>query len=82
MSDSGVGIEPLTLARLRKQISEDRDITSGGEHLGMINVHQRNRHLFGGEFQLGSESEENKGTEVQLLLPYTNSIASTGGYAG
>lgn len=80
ISDTGVGIEPLKLARLRRQMSEDRDITSGGEHLGMLNVHQRNRHLFGSEFGLRIQSGVNRGTEVQLLLPYSEDILPSGGY--
>jgi len=86
ITDTGVGIEPLTLARLRRQLGENKDITGGGEHLGVLNVHQRNRYLFGGEFGLRIRSEAGRGTEVQLLLPcneeeFTENLPA-GGYAG
>ena len=85
IADTGVGIDSLKLARLRKQMSEDRDITAGGEHLGVLNVHQRNRNLFGDEFGLSVHSEAGKGTEVRLILPCAEdtweTVPSGGGYA-
>jgi len=76
IADTGVGIDALKLARLRRQLSEDRDITAGGEHIGVLNVHQRNRNLFGEEFGVTVHSEANKGTEVHLLLPCSEDIIS------
>ena len=43
--------------------------TTNGKNIGIINVHQRIRYLFGSEYGITIESKQGVGTTVQLHLP-------------
>lgn len=68
VSDTGAGIPEDVLARIRLDLTE-KDITSGGDSLGIVNVHRRIVHLFGSEYGVQIESAVGQGTKVFITLP-------------
>ena len=68
ISDTGAGIPKETLAKIRLDLAE-KDVTAGGNNLGMVNVHRRIVNLFGSEYGIRVESEFGKGTQVLVRLP-------------
>lgn len=68
VSDTGAGIPEDVLAQLRLDLTE-KDITSGGDSLGIVNVHRRIAHLFGVDYGVTIESTVGQGTKVIITLP-------------
>ncbi|MCX7711669.1 MAG: sensor histidine kinase [Clostridia bacterium] len=71
VKDDGIGIDEITLEKLRKELSEEDDLqdtTSNGK-IGVLNVHKRIRLLYGQNYGLKITSEIAMGTEVELRLP-------------
>lgn len=67
VEDTGVGINPFALKRLNAALSSD-DIQEKA-HIGILNVNQRIRLLFGDQYGLKIHSEENRGTTIVCHLP-------------
>jgi two-component system sensor histidine kinase YesM len=68
VTDNGVGIPKDTVHEITKKM--DLVTTSNnGMHIGLINVHQRIRHLFGADYGVSIESTQGVGTTVNLHLP-------------
>jgi ligand-binding sensor protein len=66
VEDSGVGITPVELERIRKSLHSK---TSSIRHKGgLFNVDKRMRLLYGDSYSLEINSIEGSGTEVKLLL--------------
>lgn len=82
ISDTGVGITPERLTFIRDNLNHRMDITSGGAHIGVINVHQRNQFIFGELYGLFVESTKEQGTLFTLRLPYVNEARLQGGGEG
>jgi two-component system, sensor histidine kinase YesM len=68
ISDNGVGIPEYTVKEIRKKMGQ-MTTTNNGMNIGMINVHQRIRYLFGAEYGVAIESKQGAGTTIQLHLP-------------
>lgn len=68
VADTGAGIPADILAKIRRDLTE-KDITAGGENLGIVNVHRRIVHLFGAEYGISVTSELGMGTKVFVTLP-------------
>ena len=66
VSDNGIGIAPERLAAINAEIAEGRH-TKG---FGMYNVSQRLKNYFGPLSMLHVESEEGKGTDVNITIIY------------
>jgi two-component system sensor histidine kinase YesM len=71
ISDTGVGMTEERLHFIRDNLNRQQDITGGGAHIGVINVHQRNQYIFGEEYGLHVRSEKSLGTKFILRLPLT-----------
>ncbi|MBS4210631.1 sensor histidine kinase [Bacillus sp. FJAT-50079] len=68
ISDTGPGIEVDQLEKMRLELK--RDISKNEvNHIGMMNVHKRIKHLFGEDYGIYIESSLNKGTTVGIKLP-------------
>ena len=67
VSDNGVGIEPKKLDELRKS-TENIDNNSS-EHIGLKNINQRIKLIFGDEYGLSIDSTLNEGTSVMISMP-------------
>lgn len=67
IEDNGKGIDDHTLMNLQKKLKEK--ISLQEEHIGILNVHQRMQLVFGDDFGIQLESEQNRGTLVTLRFP-------------
>ena len=56
------------LEKIRRDLDE-KDVSSGGTNLGIINVHRRIKHLFGGQYGVTIDSSLGEGTQVIVSLP-------------
>lgn len=65
VKDNGVGMPP----HIVQGIKEGRVSSKQGSGVGMLNVHERIRLQFGGDFGLDIQSELEEGTTVTLTLP-------------
>ena len=68
ISDNGIGLNAESLLRVRNLL-ETHDINED-EHIGLSNVQQRIKIIFGNDYGITLTSEENAGTAVILNLPY------------
>lgn len=71
IEDNGVGMPEETLSALRFSLDNWNSGNSSGS-IGIINVHQRLKLLFGREYGLIIESTVNSGTTVRMNLPAKN----------
>lgn len=66
--DNGSGITPQRLQEVRNQCLNSN--TAPSEHIGVQNVHQRIRLLFGEEYGLQIFSEPKHFTEINISIPF------------
>lgn len=70
--DNGIGMDERGLERIRKVLAGD-EIGIKNEHnwqsVGLKNVHDRIRHLYGKEYGLWINSEDMVGTMINIILP-------------
>lgn len=65
--DNGQGINPEVLAMLREHMADPKKKLKG--HIGILNVHERLRLMYGNRYGLEIESS-GTGTEITLRIPY------------
>ncbi len=70
--DNGKGIDEVVLEEINRKLAQS-SISLDGLHIGIMNVHQRIRYLFGDEFGLSIISQKGNGTEVIIKLPLVDS---------
>lgn len=68
--DNGVGMTPQEHAKIIKSLNR-KDISNKSSEIGLANVHQRCRALFGEDYGISIQSAKNRGTEVILRIPFT-----------
>lgn len=68
VSDDGVGIEKDILDTLNKNLS-DTSFTTEKSHIGLSNVNQRIKIIFGDNYGIHVESTVNVGTDVFVTIP-------------
>lgn len=66
VTDDGVGLDPNYLDNLQKEL--EKDYIFGGKHVGLKNINQRIKLIYGNEYGLKVNSEPGK-TEVRLTMP-------------
>ena len=66
VSDDGIGMNPETLSK----IFEKRETDTKRNGVGVLNVHERIQLYYGKEYGLNFISEENKGTMVEVTIPW------------
>jgi two-component system LytT family sensor kinase len=64
IEDDGVGMDPLVLNR-----RDGEDATDAGQHVGLSNVDDRLRSVFGDPFGLVVETAPGAGTKVSMRIP-------------
>lgn len=69
--DNGKGMDYYELGHLRKIMKDEQ---GDDNHIGVRNVNQRIRLLFGGEYSVEVDSEKNVGTKVVIHIPYQTEI--------
>ena len=69
--DNGKGMDYYELGHLRKIMKDEQ---GDDNHIGVRNVNQRIRLLFGDEYGVEVDSEKNVGTKVVIHIPYQTEI--------
>lgn len=69
--DNGKGMDYYELGHLRKIMKDEQ---GDDNHIGVRNVNQRIRLLFGGEYGVEVDSEKNVGTKAVIHIPYQTEI--------
>lgn|GEM_PF-2544754 len=69
VKDYGCGIGPEELVKLENSILRDPDPSDPNEQIGMRNVHQRIRRMFGDGYGMKIESVKDGYTEVSVSFP-------------
>lgn len=68
VEDDGKGMSPQQVQKLNRRLEEERgDLT--GKHIGLQNVNQRIKLIFGDNYGLTLKSAEDAGTVITLWLP-------------
>ncbi len=67
ISDNGVGMNPFRLAEINRKLNDRENQME--DHIGVYNVNQRIKIVFGMDYGINIESEENHGTEVVIKIP-------------
>lgn len=68
VEDNGPGMSPERLAEVNEWLNDLSD-AAGGKHIGLRNIQQRVRHIYGTKYGLRIESALGAGTKAMLLLP-------------
>ncbi|XEC93050.1 sensor histidine kinase [Paenibacillus tarimensis] len=68
--DSGTGIEPNRLREIHQSLEGSGAAVPADSPLGLRNVHERIRLMYGENYGLSISSEPGQGTVVRLLLPF------------
>ncbi|SMC86880.1 sensor histidine kinase [Sporomusa malonica] len=68
VADTGVGMDESVLDKIKHDLI-NKDITSGGANIGIVNVHRRIVNLFGPDYGVTVESFPGQGTTVLVKLP-------------
>lgn len=72
VKDDGIGIDECMLVSIRKELHVEDDFlerASNQEHVGIVNVHNRLRTIYGEAYGLTIASAPGEGTEVVLRIP-------------
>jgi two-component system sensor histidine kinase YesM len=69
VSDNGKGMEKDQVDYINNTLLQMKDITLEKSGFGMINVHQRIRLYYGGDYGVAVESRPGEGTVVRITLP-------------
>lgn len=72
IADDGAGIEPKKLEEIRAGLEKDENLDRA--HIGICNVHQRIKLLYGEAYGLIMESEPGSGTKVQIIIPENHEL--------
>jgi two-component system sensor histidine kinase YesM len=65
--DNGVGINPFRLSDINRKLNDRENQME--DHIGIYNVNQRIKIVFGTNYGINIESEVNLGTEVRINIP-------------
>lgn len=68
VSDNGIGMDEKKLAELRQELNSN---VLHGKRIGLKNVNQRIKLLFGETYGLSITSQKNVGTKVSIFIPKT-----------
>jgi two-component system sensor histidine kinase YesM len=71
VSDNGMGIEEARLKELNDLI-DNKETAANSSSIGLKNINQRIKILYGSDFGLTFSSKLRKGTKVEILLPIEN----------
>lgn len=73
IQDTGMGICEQKLQNIRYNL-EQKDVTTDGTNIGIINVHRRIRLLFGECYGISVESQVGQGVVVDIKLPLSTPV--------
>jgi two-component system, sensor histidine kinase YesM len=78
VEDNGVGMNEQTLHNLRLQQTADQLIENKDGGIGLTNIQQRVRLMYGFDYGLDIQSECEKGTKITLKLPVRTNLFEEG----
>lgn len=70
IQDNGVGMTEEELEILRRDLRKSKEVAC--QHIGIRNVNQRIKLVFGENYGLSVDSKKGEGTQVQVLIPKIN----------
>lgn len=70
VTDDGAGIAPERLAEIRADLENMEELDN--THIGICNVHQRIKLMYGEAYGLTVQSEVKTGTRVEIVIPETH----------
>lgn len=76
VTDNGVGMPEEELEKLRQRLNRWNE-KENYEHIGLINIQQRIKLLYGGQYGLEISSEIGRGTVVSVILPVSSPDVSS-----
>lgn len=68
ISDNGVGMDSDTLYKLNRRL-QDNAYNDEKSHIGLANVNQRIKIIFGDDYGITVESQEGVGTDIYITIP-------------
>ncbi|MCI8521280.1 MAG: histidine kinase, partial [Clostridia bacterium] len=68
ISDNGVGMDSDKLYELNRRL-QDNAYNDEKSHIGLVNVNQRIKIIFGDDYGITVESQEGVGTDVYITIP-------------
>jgi sensor histidine kinase YesM len=71
IKDNGVAMEEEELNRL-KDILEGASALQKRKQIGLVNIHQRIKYLYGNNFGITIDSQKGVGTSIKIILPHTS----------
>ncbi|NQX63587.1 cache domain-containing sensor histidine kinase [Paenibacillus qinlingensis] len=74
VDDDGVGMSEETLELVRQKLANSSSLDTGS-NIGLINVHERLRVLYGQNFGVEINSSQHIGTTVRLVIPLTKEVS-------
>ncbi|MBP1990745.1 cache domain-containing sensor histidine kinase [Paenibacillus eucommiae] len=72
--DDGMGIDAEQVTKINKELKEKYNLVS--QHIGIKNVNQRIKLIFGEQYGLHVASSQGEGTEISITLPAHTKIQS------
>jgi len=69
ITDNGMGMSPDTVDNITKSINADFELRSN--HIGLKNINQRIKLIFGAQYGVNIKSQPQNGTTVQITIPAT-----------
>lgn len=71
IQDNGIGIEKEKLAKMQDSLTNVFYVDSSSHHtgIGLLNIHNRIKSMYGEEYGLSVDSEQGKGTCVTIRFP-------------
>jgi two-component system sensor histidine kinase YesM len=70
ISDNGIGMDDALLEEINRKLNDSENLME--DHIGIYNVNQRIKIVFGKQYGVVIESEDNLGTSVKIRIPVVN----------
>ncbi len=67
VSDNGVGMDSVLVSEINQKLNDRSSLSE--DHIGIYNVNQRIKIIFGKEYGVSIESRKNIGTSVKIRIP-------------
>ena len=77
VADTGIGMAETMLDKIKNDLAT-KDITAGGSHIGIVNVHRRIINLFGEGYGVSVDSRPGAGTTVLVRMPLIQNTEGAG----
>ncbi|MCL6459939.1 MAG: histidine kinase, partial [Gorillibacterium sp.] len=69
IEDDGVGMNSETLQQVNMKLQQSQEASKSFKHIGILNIHERFRLMFGQSYHISIDSESRIGTRICIKLP-------------